>query len=379
MMKKLLIVPDSFKGTMSSLEICSIWREAIRARAPRCETVAIPVADGGEGTLDCFQAAVGGRMVQKEIHGPFGESVRGRYLILPDGNTAVVELAVAAGLPLAEGRENPLTASTFGVGELMGDAASHGCRRLIMGLGGSCTNDAGAGIAAALGARFFDAGGHAFVPAGGTLGHVRRIDLTALRSTLAGCTITAMCDVESPLYGEQGAAFVYGPQKGADPSMAEELDHNLRLFARAIHDSLGLDVSALPGGGAAGGAGAGVFAFLSGKLRHGIDVVLDTVRFSEHLRGADFVITGEGRIDGQSLRGKVVSGVARRAVESGVPVIAVVGDIAPDAAQAYAQGVSAIFSINRRAVPFTEARKTCREDLAFTADTLLRLLLAAGR
>lgn len=373
-MHKVVVVPDSFKGTMSSREICAIWEQAILNKFPACKVFSIPVADGGEGTVDCFRAFAGGRMVEAEVHDPFFQKITGRYLTLPDGKTAVIEVAAAIGLPLVEGREDPLKASSFGVGELLAHARRSGCTEFIIGLGGSCTNDAGAGMAAALGAKFTDGDGREFIPCGGDLNRVSGINIQALRALFSGCKVTAMCDVDNPLYGEGGAARMFGPQKGAKKSTVETLDRNLKIFAQAVRGSLGIDVSLLKGGGAAGGIGAGIFAFLGGRLTSGIDVVLDSVCFEEIISDADLIITGEGRIDEQSLRGKVVAGVAKRAQSSGKPVVAVVGDIEPGAQAAYDYGVTAIFSINKKAVPFETARRTSPEDLAFTADSILRLI-----
>ena len=370
-MKKVILIPDSFKGTMSSAEICEIMAERVHAHWPGAETVKIPVADGGEGSVDAFVAAMGGEKVPCRVTGPRGlpcDAFYGRI-----GDTAVVEMAAAAGLPMMGEARDALGATTFGVGELMLAAARAGARKIIMGLGGSATNDGGCGAAAACGARFFDETGAVFVPTGGSLARVRRIDLAGLSPLLDGVKIVTMCDIDNPLCGPHGAAAVFGPQKGADAAQVALLDAGLAHLAGVMARDLGADVLQLPGAGAAGGMGGGMVAFFGSALQMGIETVLETVGFEAALEGADAVFTGEGRIDGQSLRGKVVVGVALAARKKGVPVIAVVGDIADGAEAAYDEGVSAIFSINRVAAPYSEAKLRAKSDLRLTMDSLLRL------
>ena len=371
-MNKVILIPDSFKGTMSSSEICSIMRDVILSHYPECDVVSIPVADGGEGSVDAFLEALGGEKIYKEVTGPyFSEKVRGYYGILPDG-TAVIEMAAAAALPMVGERKNPSLTTTYGVGELILDALSHKAERIILGLGGSATNDAACGLASALGVKFLKETGEKFIPTGGTLDEVSEIDLSGIDERLKTVEITTMCDIDNPFYGEDGAAFVYGPQKGADEKMVRDLDNKMRRLASVMKRECGVDVEAIPGSGAAGGMGGGMVAFFGSKLQMGIEAVLDTVHFQSILEGADYVYTGEGRIDGQSLRGKVVIGVAREAKKKGVNVVAFVGDIADGAEKAYNEGVSAIFSINRVALPYKEQRPRAKKDLALTLDNLLR-------
>ncbi len=359
---------------MSSSEICAIMRHRILAHFPDCEVISIPVADGGEGTVECMLEAVGGERVQLCVKGPFMEDVESFYAIIDGGKTAVIEMAAAAGLPLAGERKDPRITTTYGVGQLMADAVRRSCKRIVVGLGGSCTNDMGIGAAAGAGARFYDADGVEFIPTGATLDRISAIDVSALRDLFDGVSITAMCDIDNPLYGELGAACVFAPQKGADEDTVKLLDDNLRAGAKAVCDSLGIDVSAIAGGGAAGGMGAGMVAFFGAELKSGIGTVLDTVNFDSVAAGADAIFTGEGKIDSQSLRGKVVIGVARRAKALGVPVIAIVGDIGDGIEPAYDMGVSAIFSTNRVAVDFSRAKLRARSDMALTMDTALRML-----
>ena len=373
-MKKILLVPDSFKGTLSSVRVAQVMAEAIAERMPATEVVTLPVADGGEGSVDAFLAAVGGERVVCPAVNPFFEEMEGFYALIDGGKTAVIEMAACAGLPLVEDRKNPMLTTTYGVGMLMADAIARGAEHIILGLGGSATNDFGCGAAVALGARFFDGEGHAFVPTGGTLARVARI----LPPPPPGVRITLMCDVKNPTYGERGAAYVYAPQKGASAEEVCLLDEGLRHISALTWRTLGLDVAEIAGGGAAGAMAAGMIAFFGAEVRSGIDTVLDAARFDAHLAGADLVLTGEGRVDEQSASGKVISGVAVRAARCGVPVLAVAGAVEGDIAPLYDMGVTAVFSINRRAEDFSTARHKSEENLRVTMDNILRLLDIGG-
>lgn len=377
-MEKILLVPDSFKGTLSSRQVCQVMAGQLRRFFPQAQVKSIPVADGGEGSVEAFLAAAGGERRMLTVTGPFGEPVEAFYGILGDGRTAVIEMAACAGLPLAEGRLNPERATTYGVGELLLAAKEAGCTKAILGLGGSCTNDGGVGAAAALGAKFTRADGAAFIPTGGTLGEIAALDVSPVAQALQGMELTAMCDIDNPLYGEAGAAAVFAPQKGADAAMVARLDAGLRHLGQVSARCLGRDFSHLPGAGAAGGLGFGMAAFCGAQLRMGIDAVLDAVGFDSLLPGTDMVFTGEGKIDSQSARGKVVSGVAARCRKAGVPVVAVVGQIGQGFEEMYQQGLTAVFSINRAAQPFAESRFHAGENLALTMENIARLL-AAGR
>ena len=371
-MKKIILVPDSFKGTMTSSEVCGIMESEIRRVYPAVQIKSIPVADGGEGTTDCFLAAMGGTKKMVQVCGVFGEPTQGFFGLLADRKTAVIEMACCAGLPLAEGRLNPLEATTFGVGQLLMAAVEENVDHIVLGLGGSATNDGGCGLAAACGVRFTDAAGTEFIPTGGTLGRIARIQIDRLDSRLKDVKITAICDIDNPLFGKNGAAYVFGPQKGASEEMVRQMDAGLVHLSDALIRDLGKDVSLLPGAGAAGGMGAGVCAFLGAKLQMGIQTVLDMVGFDEMLKDADLVFTGEGRLDGQSLRGKVVVGVARRAAAQGVPVVAVVGDIAAGSEKVYEQGVTAFFSTNPSAVDFSKSRPYAKENLGITMRNIVK-------
>lgn len=377
-MKKILLIPDSFKGTMSSVEICEVMKASIQKYFPETEVISIPVADGGEGSVDAFLTAMGGKKVGVTVKGPYFEAIQSFYGILSN-HTAVIEMAAAAGLPLAGENLHPEKATTYGVGQLILHAVKSGCRKIITGLGGSATNDGGAGAAAALGVSFRDASGSSFIPVGGTLDKIASIDTGGVCRALSETELITMCDIDNPLCGPLGASAVFGPQKGADENLVRVLDANLRHMAEIIKRDLGKDILDLPGAGAAGGMGGGMAAFFSSRLQMGIETVLDTVQFDQLLKGADLVFSGEGKLDDQSLRGKVVIGVSRRAKKSGVPLIAIVGDIGDNIEGVYGEGVSAVFSTNRVAVPFREAKPRCKSDLALTMDNLMRFMTGVRR
>lgn len=377
---KFLLIPDSFKGTLSSEQICGLLKDAIGRHFPEAGTVCIPVADGGEGSVDAFLTALGGEKRYLTVKNPFFEDMRAYYGLIDNGKTAVIEMAACAGLPLAEGRRDPRITTTYGVGELLVDAAKSGVSRIIVGLGGSATNDAGCGAAAAAGVKFYNAAGETFVPTGGTLRDVADIDLSGLDESLKQVEIVTMCDIDNPMYGPTGAAYVFAPQKGADPDMVAALDDGLRHLAAVMADKLGADYPDTPGAGAAGAMGMGMPVFFGSRLQMGIQTVLDVVRFEELAADCDYVITGEGKLDSQSLRGKVVIGVAQRAKALDKPVIAIVGG-AEDAqiAAAYEAGVTAVFPINRLPQDFSVSRHHSVENLGYTADNIMRLLAAEQR
>ena len=373
-MKKCVVVSDSFKGSLSSEKICEIAEKQIHAIFPQCEVTAIPMADGGEGTVNCLLHALGGKLVSARVHGPWMEEIDASYAVC--GETAVIEMAAAAGLTLARQHLDPSHTTTFGVGELIGRALDGGAKRIILGLGGSATNDCGAGCAAALGVVFRDAEGREFVPTGHDLSCVASIDVSAAKKRLKGVSFTAICDVDNPTFGKNGAAYVFGPQKGANPMMVRTLDMELRAFCKTIERELGVDVSELRGAGAAGAMGAGLTAFLGAGLKPGVETVLDAIRFDEEVRGADLVLTGEGRIDAQSVMGKTVGGVARHAKKHSVPVVAVVGCTGEGSENICGEGVTAVFTTNRLGVPFPEAAERAAEDYARTLRGILKLIAA---
>lgn len=376
-MKKCVILSDSFKGTLSSLEICRIARTVVPRIFPACHVTALPVADGGEGTAACFAEALAAQMVSLRVMGPFGKPVTASYC--RSGDLAVIEMAAAAGLPLVAAESDPEKTTSYGVGQLMAHAIDSGCTRMLLGLGGSCTNDGGCGCAAALGAAFYDADGETFVPVGGTLDKITRMDISAVQRRLRGVTVTVMCDVENPLHGAQGAAAVFGPQKGADAEMVGRLDHQLVCFDRLLQRERGLSLANMPGSGAAGGMGAGCVAFFDAELKSGIDCVLEVLHIDTQLDGADLVITGEGRIDGQSACGKVISGVASRTKPREIPLVVIAGSIGAGAELAYDLGVTAMFATDRAAQGFPACAACAAENYEKTLEDVLRLLRAAGK
>ncbi|MBQ6916790.1 MAG: glycerate kinase [Prevotella sp.] len=375
---KFVLIPDSFKGTLSSSKICWILKGEISKIFPDADVISIPVADGGEGTVDAFLEAVGGTLVPVTVKGPFFEDISCSYGILKDGTTAVIEMASCAGLPMVEGQKNPLKTTTYGVGEQILDAVSRGSKKIIVGLGGSCTNDAACGLAAALGIKFYDKDGQSFIPTGGTLSSVERIDYSTISPHLEGIEIVAMCDITNPMYGPTGAAYVFGPQKGADATMVQELDAGLRHLGALLDSHAGYPVSTASGAGAAGAMGAGMLAFLGSKLLPGIQVVLDIVHFDSLISDADYIFTGEGLLDGQSLCGKVVSGIANRAKPRNKPVIAIVGGVKDkEIAEAYSKGLSAVFTINRLPQDLSVSQAYSAANLRHTAADILRLIKVA--
>lgn len=376
MPRKIVAVPDSFKGTMSSREVCGLIEQAAHTVFPDAEVVPLPVADGGEGSVDCFLAALGGERVPARVTGPFGEPVDAFYGLLPDGS-AVIELAACAGLPLAGASPDPARTTTYGVGELMLRAWERGVRRFLCCLGGSATNDGGCGAAAACGWRFLDADGNAFVPTGGTLSRIASVDPSGYR--LRGAEVVTVCDVDSPLCGPEGAAYVFAPQKGADAAMCARLDAGLSHLADVLLRDTGADIRALPGAGAAGGMGGGNAAFFHSALRPGIEVMLDAADFDRVCADAGLVVTGEGRVDAQSARGKVPAGVARRCRRLGVPCVALTGEAGDGAELLYGEGIDGIFGICRVAAPFEQQKRRSQRNLLETAVSLFTFWKAVSR
>ena len=299
------------------------------------------------------------------------------YGLIDGGNTAVIEMAACAGLPLVEERKDPEKTTTYGVGQLILAAAGKGVKKIIVGLGGSCTNDGGCGAAAAAGIKFYDKNGNEFVPTGGNTAEIEKIDLSGRDPVLDGVEIVTMCDIDNPMYGPSGAAHIFGPQKGADENMVLALDEGIKNLSRVITETTGKDISQVPGSGAAGAMGAGMIAFFGSRLQMGIQTVLDTVKFDEMIADADYIITGEGKLDSQSLRGKVVIGIAERAKKQGRRVIAIVGGAEDkEIGSAYEMGVTAVFPINRLPQDFSVSRHHSRENLSWTADNIFRLIAA---
>ncbi len=354
----ILISPDSFKGTLTSQEVCDIVESAIKKRIKTCNITKLPVADGGEGLCSSLRLSVGGQNISAETVDPFGNKILADYVVLNNG-TAAIEMASCAGLPLVGNLANPLKTTTYGVGLLISNAVSRGVKTIILGLGGSATNDCGIGMAKALGFSFVDDCGREVEPTGESMINVSKI---IKPEVLPPVNIIAACDVTNPLYGMNGAAHVYAPQKGADDKAVKLLDFGLRHIAEVIKRDIGKDVSKIPGAGAAGGLGAGAVAFLNAELKSGIDIVLDAVGFDDKLTGADLVITGEGKLDSQSSQGKVISGICSRAKEKNIPVFAVCGCV--DKTTSLEElGITKLFVSTDTKVPLETLKKTAKERL----------------
>ena len=365
---KIIAAPDSFKGTISAVKVCEIMADAVISVDCDAEVIKIPVADGGEGTVDSF----GAEKIYADVTGSDHKKLRSYYGVLNENETVIIEMAACAGLPLTE-LKNPELTTTYGVGELILHALDNGYRKFVIGLGGSATNDGGTGMASALGVKFINAAGESFIPVGGTLIDIAHVDISGIDARVKESRFTAMCDIDNPLYGERGAAYIFAPQKGADSEMVKRLDNALIHFSDVIKSDLRIDISRLSGGGAAGGMGAGVYAFLNSELKSGIDVVLDTVGFDNHLNGADCVISGEGKFDDQSIHGKVVSGIAGRVKNKGIPFIVIAGSV-DDSVDIKNTGITAVFSIQRTPLPFTEAVLRSENDLFHTVKNVINIL-----
>ena len=345
---KIVIASDSFKGSLASIEVARSVEMGILDVFPSCDVVKVAVADGGEGTMDALCQSLGGRFIRIPVQDPIGRTINASYVILEDGNTAVLEMSSASGLTLLTPAErNPMLTSTYGTGQLIDDAIGRGCRRFLVGIGGSATNDAGMGMLTALGYRFLDAEGNELSGAGASLSKVCGIDCSGVSQAVRDSEFIVACDVDSPLYGPDGAAYVFAPQKGADPDMVKALDDGLRHYADVVasytgkipmhggpsctgETSIMKDAASMPGAGAAGGLGYAFVAFFGARLQRGVDMVLDAVGFDSIIEGADLVITGEGRIDAQTLTGKTPYGVLQRASRQNIPVIALAGSVALD-------------------------------------------------
>lgn len=362
-LKKIIIAPDSFKGTLSAMQVTSIVSDVLKEKYPDCEITSIPIADGGEGTAEAYQTIFGGERIYETVESPLSNEVNAYYVMLPDG-TAVIEMAAASGITI-EKENNALKASTYGTGQLLLSALKKGAKRIILGLGGSATTDGGVGCVMALGGKFLDENG-SDIPLGGIgLERLEKIDLSGLDERLSKTELTVLCDVTNPLYGENGAAFVYSGQKGAAQKDIIRLDNALKRLAKISEETLGKDYSSLAGAGAAGGMGFAVSAFLGGKLQSGIDCVLEAADFEEKAKTADLVITGEGKMDMQSLMGKAPFGVAKRS--GNTKVIAVVGLLEADREKAKELGISEIIETNFLHLPFEEIKDSAREDLKIAA------------
>lgn len=375
---KIIISPDSFKGSCSATQVAKSIEETIYELNNTIDVVTIPVADGGEGTIDAITTCVDATIYEVEVSDPLGRPMTAKYAMLNDSQTAIIEMAQASGLPLlAEDERNPLLTTTYGTGQLMKEALDKGCKKMIIGIGGSATNDAGAGMLMALGASLKDKNGDEISLGGGALSEVVHIDLEHFDKRLYDIEIIVACDVSNPLAGENGASYVYGPQKGATPEMVRELDMALAHFADISAKELGEDFAVCPGAGAAGGLGFALMAFCRAKFASGIDIVLDVCGFEKELKDATLVITGEGRIDGQSINGKVLYGIGMRAKEYNVPVIAFGGSVMPESENLTECGITAMFSIANGPIALEYAMGHTQELLRQSVKNVMRVFLWA--
>lgn len=372
---KIAVAPDSFKGVLSASEAANCIEKGLRNVFDDCEITKIPMADGGEGTVRAMVDASGGRIISLEVSGPLGRKISAGYGMMGDGTTAVIEMAAASGLPLLSPEErNPLKTTTFGTGELILDAVKRGAGKVIIGIGGSATVDGGSGMAQALGAKFTGESGKKLHGCGGELGQIESIDISGMAREIKRVEFLTACDVTNPLLGNDGAAKVYGPQKGATPEMVEILEKGLGNFAAVIKRDLGKDVANEPGAGAAGGLGAGLMAFLNASLKPGIDIIIDMVDLEQKFKGCDFVVTGEGRLDYQTAFGKTPAGVAKTAAKLGIPVIAIGGQVGENTSNVHSCGITAYFSALRSPMNEKEIEDKAGEMLTECSEEIGRLI-----
>jgi glycerate kinase len=377
---RVVIAPDKFKGCLSAPDAALAMARGVKNASPEAEIDLVPMADGGEGTVEALVEATGGRFREAIVSGPLGDPVHARYGVLGDGKTAVLEMAAASGLVLVDhARRDPRRASTRGTGELIRHALDHGATEIILGIGGTATNDGGAGLAQALGVRLLDADGHELPPGGAALAGLARIDVSGIDRRLVSTTVRVACDVSNPLCGPDGASAIYGPQKGATSEMIAELDAALDHYARIIERDLGQSVAGLPGSGAAGGLGAGLVAFADGSLIAGISLIIDAVGLIARLDGADLCLTAEGAIDASSAFGKTAVGVGQAAHQQGVPCIALAGLIGAGADEVLSQGIDAFMSIAPGPGSFDEAINLAASRLERATESVIRIFKAGRR
>ncbi len=375
---KIILAPDSFKGSLTSMEVAEAMEAGIERVLPGADCIKIPMADGGEGTVQSLLDAAGGELLSCKVTGPAGQNVTAGYGMLADNSTAVIEMAAASGLTLVSGETmNPLRTTSFGTGELIRHALDKGAQKIILGIGGSATNDAGVGMAQALGVVFRTGDGSVIHRngAGGMLHKIESVDLKDRHPKLDKARILVACDVDNPLTGKNGAACVFAPQKGADADMVKLLDDNLKHLAGVIKREMDIDMDAMPGAGAAGGLGAGLHVFAGAELDSGIEIISRATSIETHLRSADLVFTGEGRVDFQTAFGKTPAGIARLAGEYGVPVITIGGGLADDAGEVFKHGINGLEAAIARDMPLDEALANSREYIANAAERVIRLIL----
>lgn len=374
-MTKYVVAPDSFKESMTAKEVCDAMEKGIKKADSAAEVIKVPMADGGEGTVDSLVDATNGQRVIVEVTGPLGNKISAYYGILGNGTTAVIEMAKANGLEIVEKKKrNPMITTTFGTGELIRDALDHNVKEIIIGLGGSSTNDGGSGMAQALGAKLFDQNNNQISFGGGNLDKLDKIDISDLDSRLQDVKIILASDVTNPLIGKDGASRVFGPQKGATPEMVEKLENNLQHYAKIIKRDLNKDVASVSGAGAAGGLGAGLMAFTTCKMRQGVDIAIEVTKLEEKVKSADYVFTGEGGTDFQTKFGKTPYGVAKLGKKYHKPVISLAGYLGEGIDSLYSEGFTAIFGIIPGACDLSTALKNGPSNVARTTENIVRLL-----
>lgn len=374
-MTKYVVAPDSFKESMTAKEVCNAMEKGIKKADPAAEVIKVPMADGGEGTVDSLVDATHGQRVIVEVTGPLGNKISAYYGILGNGTTAVIEMAKASGLEIVEKKKrNPMITTTFGTGELIRDALDHNVKEIIIGLGGSSTNDGGSGMAQALGAKLLDQNNHQIPFGGGNLDKLDKIDISNLDSRLRDVKIILAIDVTNPLIGKEGASRVFGPQKSATPEMVEKLENNLQHYAKIVKRDLNKDVASVSGAGAAGGLGAGLMAFTTCEMRRGVDLAIEVTKLEEKIRDADYVFTGEGGTDFQTKFGKTPYGVAKLGKKYHKPVISLAGYLGEGIDSLYSEGFTAIFGIIPGACDLSTALKNGPSNVARTTENIVRLL-----
>lgn len=372
---KFVLAPDSFKESMTSMEACLAMEKGIKKVFKDAECIKVPMADGGEGTVDALVNATEGQLVEIEVANPLGKKIKANYGILGDGKTAVIEMAKASGIELIDRNErNPYITTTYGTGEIIKDAVNKGIKHILIGIGGSATNDAGAGMLQALGVKLLDGNKEEIAFGGAELKKIEYIDKGSLDEFLKDVTIEVACDVTNPLVGENGASYVFGPQKGATPEMVKVLDNNLRHFALKVKESFGIDIADVKGSGAAGGLGGALLGFLNAELISGIDLVIKYTNLEEKIKTSDYVFTGEGSIDGQTIFGKTPVGVSKLGKKYDIPVIAFAGKVEPESSNLYSEGMKSIFSIMRGVESLEDALKNGASNLEKTVESVVRII-----